>query len=124
MWQPSTSLAVGTAFGVPSRLQGTDRKIGSPRGFRNGASAAEIPVSQKYIIAAAVHGDDVHWQRCQQLFGSGHTGCSSTPADRTEPPHIHVERDECLAKFWLDPVRLESSRGFARAELRRIEAYY
>ncbi len=43
-------------------------------------------------------------------------------ADRTEPPHIHVERDECVAKFWLDPVRFESSRGFARAELRRIEA--
>jgi hypothetical protein len=42
-------------------------------------------------------------------------------ADRPEPPHIHVERDECVAKFWLDPVRLESSRGFARAELRRIE---
>ena len=43
-------------------------------------------------------------------------------ADRAEPPHIHVERDECAAKFWLDPVIFESSRGFARAELRRIEA--
>lgn len=26
------------------------------------------------------------------------------------------------SEFWLDPVRFESSRGFARAELRRIEA--
>jgi hypothetical protein len=25
--------------------------------------------------------------------------------DLDEPPHIHVERDDCLAKFWLDPVR-------------------
>jgi hypothetical protein len=23
-----------------------------------------------------------------------------------EPPHIHVERDEKLAKYWLDPVEL------------------
>jgi len=33
-----------------------------------------------------------------------------------------VERDESVAKFWLEPVRLEWSRGFARAELRGIEA--
>jgi len=43
-------------------------------------------------------------------------------ADRYEPIHVHVERDECAAKFWLDPVRLEWSRGFPRAELRGIEA--
>jgi hypothetical protein len=33
-----------------------------------------------------------------------------------------VEREESEAKFWLDPVRLEWSRGFARMEIRRIEA--
>jgi hypothetical protein len=43
-------------------------------------------------------------------------------ADRNEPPHIHLERDEFEAKFWLDPVRLERSRGFAPAELRRMES--
>ena len=42
-------------------------------------------------------------------------------ADRDEPLHVHVEREESEAKFWLDPVRLEWSRGFARTELRRIE---
>ncbi|HEY3394091.1 MAG TPA: DUF4160 domain-containing protein [Lacipirellulaceae bacterium] len=41
--------------------------------------------------------------------------------DRDEPPHIHVERDDNEAKFWLDPVRLQKSIGFARSELRRIE---
>ena len=41
--------------------------------------------------------------------------------DGSEPPHVHVERDECEAKFWLDPVRLERSRGFPRHELRAIE---
>ena len=34
--------------------------------------------------------------------------------DGAEPPHIHVERDDSEAKFWLDPVRLERSRGFRK----------
>ena len=42
-------------------------------------------------------------------------------ADREEPPHVHVERDDCLAKFWLQPVRLQMSRGFGRAEVRRVQ---
>lgn len=41
--------------------------------------------------------------------------------DRDEPPHVHVERDDRIAKFWLDPVRLQRSGGFARIEIRRIE---
>jgi len=41
-------------------------------------------------------------------------------ADRDEPPHVHVEREGNVGKFWLDPVRLESSGGFSRNELRRI----
>jgi hypothetical protein len=40
--------------------------------------------------------------------------------DGGEPAHVHVERDECEAKFWLDPVRLERSRGFARKEINRV----
>jgi len=42
--------------------------------------------------------------------------------DRPEPPHIHVEREAGRAKFWLDPVRLERSGGFGRAELNRVTA--
>ena len=41
--------------------------------------------------------------------------------DREEPAHIHVERDEHTAKFWLDEVRLRDSRGFGRTEIRRIQ---
>ncbi len=41
--------------------------------------------------------------------------------DRDEPQHIHVERDDRITKFWLDPVRLQSSGGFARVEIARIE---
>lgn len=43
-------------------------------------------------------------------------------ADRDEPPHVHVEREDSVAKLWLDPVRLEWSRGFARSEIRRLES--
>jgi Domain of unknown function (DUF4160) len=42
-------------------------------------------------------------------------------ADREEPPHVHVERDDAEAKFWLDPVRLQSSHAFAASEIRQIE---
>jgi hypothetical protein len=42
-------------------------------------------------------------------------------ADRNEPVHVHVERDTSRAKFWLDPVRLARSGGFAAAELREVE---
>ena len=47
--------------------------------------------------------------------------CFFYAGDRDEPPHIHVERDEQRAKFWLVPVRLHSSRGFSRQELHRIQ---
>ena len=40
--------------------------------------------------------------------------------DRNEPPHVHVERDENRAKFWLDPVRVADSVGFGRADLNKI----
>jgi hypothetical protein len=42
-------------------------------------------------------------------------------SDRDEPVHIHVVRDDFVAKFWLEPVRLQSSRGFGRAELARVQ---
>lgn len=41
--------------------------------------------------------------------------------DRDEPEHVHVERDNQVAKFWLDPVRLERSGGFGSSELTRIQ---
>jgi hypothetical protein len=41
--------------------------------------------------------------------------------DADEPPHVHVERDENTAKFWLSPVRLQTSGGFKPVEVRRIQ---
>ncbi len=40
--------------------------------------------------------------------------------DREEPPHVHVESGDKVAKFWLDPVRLQSSGGFSRTEINKI----
>ncbi len=39
-----------------------------------------------------------------------------------EPVHIHVQRDNCLAKFWITPdVELASSIRFSSVELRKIQ---
>jgi len=38
----------------------------------------------------------------------------------TEPPHIHVARDDFEAKFWLSPVALASNHGLRPAELRDV----
>ena len=40
--------------------------------------------------------------------------------DKSEPPHVHVERDDNVAKFWLDPVRIQNSGGFTRKEINEI----
>jgi hypothetical protein len=37
-----------------------------------------------------------------------------------EPRHIHVERAERYAKFWLDPIELVETRGFRGSELREL----
>jgi hypothetical protein len=39
--------------------------------------------------------------------------------DREEPPHVHVEKEDKIAKFWLDPLRFQNSGGFNRFELRQ-----
>lgn len=42
--------------------------------------------------------------------------------DCNEPRHMHVDRENFSAKYWLDPdVSLEENRGYRRSELRDIE---
>ena len=36
-----------------------------------------------------------------------------------EPPHIHIDRDNLSAKFWLEPVALAKNIGFRGKELRK-----
>ncbi len=47
--------------------------------------------------------------------------CFFYAGDRDEPPHVHVERDDKVAKFWLDPILLKRSGGFSRSEIGRIQ---
>ncbi len=37
-----------------------------------------------------------------------------------EPPHIHVERDDKEAKFWLQPLALARNYGFAPHEINEL----
>jgi hypothetical protein len=39
-----------------------------------------------------------------------------------EPPHIHVDRDDLSAKFWLAPVQLAGNFGFRAHELRALQS--
>jgi hypothetical protein len=39
----------------------------------------------------------------------------------TDPPHIHVERADGHAKFWLQPVSLAASKDLKSVELKRVK---
>lgn len=39
-----------------------------------------------------------------------------------EPPHVHVERDDAIAKFWLHDASLADSGGFPPRDLQRVAA--
>lgn len=38
-----------------------------------------------------------------------------------EPAHIHIQKAEGYAKFWLNPVNLADTTGFSQRQLQRIE---
>jgi hypothetical protein len=40
---------------------------------------------------------------------------------RSTPAHVHVERENRVASFWLEPVRLQRNNGFNGAELSHIQ---
>ncbi len=37
--------------------------------------------------------------------------------DSGEPPHVHIQREKMVAKFWLDPIALQQAGGFKPHEL-------
>ena len=39
-----------------------------------------------------------------------------------EPAHVHIEKGDKIAKFWLRPVNLASSSGFRSHELTEMRA--
>ena len=38
-----------------------------------------------------------------------------------EPPHVHIDRDNSTAKFWLEPISLASGIGLSAKELRKLQ---
>lgn len=56
------------------------------------------------------------------VFRSGPYRFFFFAGDRDEPPHVHVERENNRAKFWLDPMRMQNSGGFSGIELNRLSA--
>ena len=38
-----------------------------------------------------------------------------------EPVHVHIDRDNLSAKFWVNPVSLARNLGFGGRELRQVE---
>jgi Domain of unknown function (DUF4160) len=54
------------------------------------------------------------------VFQSGPYRFYSYSHEPSEPPHIHIDRDDLSAKFWLDPVQLARNFGFRANELRLI----
>ena len=41
-------------------------------------------------------------------------------SDRGEPMHVQVERDDKVAKLWLEPLRMQEAGGFSDTEINRI----
>jgi len=42
-------------------------------------------------------------------------------SDGVEPPHVHVELERRVAKFWLDPVELASTGRIVEHQIRKIQ---
>jgi hypothetical protein len=58
----------------------------------------------------------VFWEKGFRFFFYSNEGAPR------EPVHIHVETDDCEAKFWLNPaVRLAYNDGYTSRILRELE---
>ncbi len=44
----------------------------------------------------------------------------SDEGDPREPPHVHVTAGSQVAKFWLEPVELQSSKGLRAHEINQL----
>ena len=43
--------------------------------------------------------------------------------DCNEPKHVHVQRENLVCKFWLDPLDLSKNYGFSPKELGEIRRF-
>ena len=64
----------------------------------------------------------VDYELCRRQFSAKALTEDSSSATKQRNLRIHVDRDDCSAKFWLEPVRLASNMGYNAKELRAIES--
>jgi hypothetical protein len=76
--------------------------------------------TRRTVLLSAVHRDKL--TNMPTVLRNGPYRFFFYAGDGGEPAHVHVERDDCEAKFWLDPVELERSFGYKRNEINRIRA--
>jgi hypothetical protein len=53
--------------------------------------------------------------------GFGHAGISLLDRVRELCPHVHVQREQSVCKFWLHHIALAAASGYNPRELRKIE---
>ena len=41
--------------------------------------------------------------------------------EANEPPHIHIDKDDSSAKFWLTKIDLANNIGFTKKELNELD---
>jgi hypothetical protein len=91
--------------------QGPGARMGSP----DGHTQRRTTQARSCTLDRQAEAPTIVWM--PTVLRSAPCGLFSYSSDRTEPPHVHVEREDKRAKFWLKPVRLEDSVGFRRVEL-------
>jgi len=82
-------------------------------------ASADLDDGQK--MGFAEPSEALHSKRMPTVLRIGPYRFLFYASDGDEPIHVHVLRDDEMAKFWLQPVRLAVNIGFPSKELRQIE---
>jgi len=74
-------------------------------------------------LVARRGGNPLGWVgQCLTVLRSGPYRVYFYSQEPNEPPHVHIDRDDRTAQFWLVPVALARNFGFPPRELTHIEA--
>ncbi len=105
--------------------------------FRNGlqserenslrSNSDDVPLNDRELqrltnaIIPAGHGHGLTEKEILQVRAVLSDYFSRTGVKLSKPPHVHIEREDKIAKFWLDPIRLQQSGGFSRIEIGQVQ---
>ena len=112
----------GTARRNAEQVHRTAEISSPPSAFgieRWGTPAVVLPVcAQLFGVEMCAMGDSIAF--VPTVLRSGPYRVYFFSHEPNEPPHVHVDRDDRSAKFWLQPVALARNLGFAAHELRVV----